>query len=337
MPREGFACAVDFMDRQNRQGTLRHRKDRSVRIRRAFTLIELLVVIAIIAILIGLLLPAVQKVREAASRMTCTNNLKQLGLALHSYHDTLGSFPGGRDPWPAPFSAQAHLLPFVEQQNLQNLVNFSLATSTGPNLTAAQTPIKLLTCPSDPGGGRVSGSAFGGNNYAGNVGSGINAGDYVTGDGVFLLKHPLGIRDITDGTSNTAAFSEICLGNGTTGGAGPNDPRHQFIQLSGSTPATPAACTPGAGTWDGMRGDRWINGGYLSTLYNHFALPNAPGVYDCINAANNYGLATARSWHTSGVNMMFCDGSVHFISNSVSSYTWQALGTRSGGEVPGDY
>src|SRR5262249_38482624 len=157
---------------------------------------------------------------------------------------------------------------------------------------------------------------------------------YVTGDGVFLLNRPIGFKDITDGTSNTAAFSEITLGNGVSGtGTPPSDPRQQFIQLPGSTPTTPATCSPGGATWSGNRGDRWINGGYLSTLYNHFAPPNAPNVYDCINAANNYGLATARSHHTGGVNLLLCDGSVRFTSNGIAPATWTALATRAGGEV----
>src|SRR5256714_7628567 len=120
--------------------------------RRAFTLIELLVVIAIIGILIALLVPAVQKVRAAASRATCQNNLHQLGIALHHHHDTYGFFPAGRDPWPKPFSAQAHLLPFVEQDSLKKLVDFSQPTSTGVNLTAATTPVKLFYCPADLAG-----------------------------------------------------------------------------------------------------------------------------------------------------------------------------------------
>jgi prepilin-type N-terminal cleavage/methylation domain-containing protein/prepilin-type processing-associated H-X9-DG protein len=307
-----------------------------MKVRSAFTLIELLVVIAIIAILIGLLVPAVQKVREAAARMQCGNNLKQLGLALHNYHDHLNSFPAGRDPWPKPFSAQAHLLPFVEQDNLQHLIDFSQPTSTGVNLTASQSVVKLFVCPSDPANGRVPGSAYAGNNYAGNVGTGINDGDYVTGDGVFLLNNPIGFHNITDGTSSTAAFCELLLGSGGTSSGGTADPRRQFIQLPGSTPTNPGTCTPGAAPWSGNRGDRWINGGYLSTLYNHYYPPNSNN-YDCINAANNFGLASARSNHTGGVNLLLCDGSVHFISNAISMTTWRARATRAGGEVVGDF
>ena len=264
--------------------------------RNGFTLIELLVVIAIIAVLIGLLLPAVQKVREASARSKCQNNLHQLAIALHNYTDQVGYFPAGRDPWPMPFSAQAHLLPYVEQGNLQNLIDFTQPTSTGVNLVAAQARVPLLVCPSDPANGRAPGSLYSGNNYAGCVGTGVNDGDYVTGDGVFLLTRPVGFKDITDGTSNTAAFSELTIGNGAVGpGPFPTDPRKQFAQLPGSTPTNLANCNPGGTmTWSGMRGDRWINGGYQATLYNHNAGPNTTLNFDCINAANNYGLATSR-------------------------------------------
>src|SRR5690348_8356920 len=243
--------------------------------------------------LIGLLLPAVQKVREAAARAQCTNNLKQLGLALHSYNDTLGSFPGARDSWPAPFSAQAHLLPFVEQANLQNLVNFNPPagsgdlTFTGSNAAAAAFTVKLFLCPSDSIGPKVPGSPYGASNYVCNVGTGMSAagvynGDYVTGDGVFLLRNPVRITDITDGTSNTAALSEALLGDGQTGGT---DVRHEAIMLSGSTQTTPAAC--GSGNTDGTHnGDIWINGGYWATAYNHYFSPNTSS-WDCLNTANN--------------------------------------------------
>jgi prepilin-type N-terminal cleavage/methylation domain-containing protein len=312
-----------------------------VRIRRGFTLIELLVVIAIIAILIGLLLPAVQKVREAASRTQCTNNLKQLGLALHNYNDTLGSFPGARDPWPAPFSAQAHLLPFVEQANLQNLVNFNPPagpgdlTYSGVNAAAAAFTVKLFLCPSDGISPKVPGCAYGASNYYCNVGTGMSAagvydGDYVTGDGVFLLTHPIRITDITDGTSNTACLSEALLGDGQSGGT---NVQREAIMLSGSTLTTPGAC--GSGPTDGTHpGNSWINGGYWATAYNHYFTPNTSS-FDCLNTANNYGLKAARSMHTNGVNLMLCDGSIHFTSNGISLYTWRALATRSGGEVLG--
>ncbi len=323
-----------------------------MRVRRAFTLIELLVVIAIIGILISLLLPAVQKVREAANRAKCQSNLKQFGLALQNYHDTMGFFPGVRDSYPLAFSAHAHLLPFMEQDNLYRLIDFTGArgaTSTykGVNAQAAETPVPIFSCPSDQGSvsggmGAVPGVTFGGTNYVSCVGTGASSsgvvnGDYVTGDGVFLLTYHVAIKDITDGLSNTAAFSESLYGNGLPAqspGSPPVDPALLATDINGSAmdPSTCAATT----TVTGQRGDRWINGGYLSTAYNHFTTPNST-TPDCLNTANNYGLKTARSRHPGGVNLLLCDGSVHFVTNGINLKTWQALATRAGGEVIGDY
>ncbi|HTN75263.1 MAG TPA: DUF1559 domain-containing protein [Pirellulaceae bacterium] len=295
--------------------------------RPGFTLVELLVVIAIIGVLVALLLPAVQAAREAARRSSCLNNMKQLTLALHLFHDARNQFPPGRSPWPTPFSTQAHLLPYMEQENLKNLIDFTQSTSTGINVTAANTEVKLFLCPTDGARGRVPNSVYAGCNYVGNVGTGVNNGDYATGDGVFLLNRPVGFQDLRDGSSSTAAFSESLIGDDQTTAI---DPRRQAVQLSGSTVTAPGAC--GSGPWTGKRGDRWINGGYLATLYNHAFAPNSSS-WDCLNASNNYGLKAARSDHPGGVMVSFCDGSSRFFSNQVSLVVWQALATRANGEV----
>lgn len=317
--------------------------------RTGFTLIELLVVIAIIAILIGLLLPAVQKVREAAARMSCSNNLKQLGLAMHNYEGANGAFPPGRNQFPRVVSAPARLLFYVEQANLQNLVDpdGTLAIGT-PNDAAAKFRVSLLVCPSDSQNGLVSGSAYFGTNYVANTGTGVTfdstgvIATYLTipqGNGVYC-QTPVKIGEIQDGLSNTAAFSESLLGNGQALAASPTDLasiRLAVLQVAGGGDPTPAACDAGSGTWFVRRGEQWINGHYARTLYNHYYPPNVAGKWDCGNTSGNKGLTAARSAHSGGVNLLLCDGSVRFVRDSIDVTTWRNLATRSGGEVLGDF
>ncbi len=219
--------------------------NRAIR-RGAFTLIELLVVIAIIGVLIGLLLPAVQKVRDAASRAQCTNNLKQIGLALHSYHDAMGSFPPGyMDGNPAGpntpdmdvgpgWGWAAYLLPFLEQQNVYNQINFSVGIGLGSNTAVSQVPLKVFQCPADPyqqsftawptsvvvahgnyvgcngwvecfanAGGDYNPSSDGGAAMDGDTGA-----TGAAGDGLFYRNSQNRIASVTDGLSNTIIVGE---------------------------------------------------------------------------------------------------------------------------------
>lgn len=328
--------------------------------RRAFTLIELLVVIAIIAILIGLLLPAVQKVRESAARTQCTNHLKQFGVAMHAYHSDRGRFPPGS---PLSFSGNdgylsqhVFLLPYFEQAAAYQRFNLAEGPFHATNLPAARQKIPFFLCPSDPQQGDVTLRLPGGmgwTNYHANCGTwvhltnkwdGVYGPDYTDPEipGVRAQK-PVRSDDITDGLSNTAAFAETCNGPYTSlNGGGP--PRSKIADCYdfGSTPAgTPAtvrialnardwktAPIPWSGDWR-YRGYPWSEGTPWRNWYNHIQPPNSV----CWRPNNWWKLITpASSYHSGGVNVTLGDGSVRFVADTVDADVWYAVGSRDGGE-----
>ncbi|MCI0461168.1 MAG: DUF1559 domain-containing protein [Gemmataceae bacterium] len=329
--------------------------------RSAFTLIELLVVIAIIAVLIGLLLPAVQKVREAAARLSCQNNLKQLGLALHNYESVYKTLPGAPTPnnlW--AFSVQARVLPFLEQENLQKLIDFNQPLMAGATpsarvvspaqAAAARTIVKTFLCPSDGQNpifvGFQNSSIWAGTNYMINAGSGTGTfyDNRFPTDGLFWQGLATRFADLTDGLSNTLLMAETLLGLGTnTLGPTPDDSKRQpaqagslvtMIPAGGSSPPLTLSICARPPSWVGDRAASWIWGLPWRTMFDAF-LPINSASPDCL--AHGNGFFAARSQHPGGVNVLLVDGSVRFLSNSIPLQTWRALSTRAGGEVVGNF
>jgi prepilin-type N-terminal cleavage/methylation domain-containing protein/prepilin-type processing-associated H-X9-DG protein len=318
------------------------------RSRSAFTLIELLVVIAIIAVLIALLLPAVQSAREAARRTQCVNNLKQIGLALHNYHDSLNSFPLGRVYFAAvgvndSFSPHSQFLPFMEQTTVYNTINFSLIWSAPGQATATATTIAGFLCPSDPHTYAFP-TGLAGNNYRSNEGNGLPFGWGVSDpnnvntslpapNGLFFADMVVTIAAVTDGTSNTAAFSEHLTGDFSNAISTPEDTFEP-----GTYPATVLQAIQQCNAIDTTNlsfqgystvGAPWIYGYHSTTSYNH---SNVPGGRSCMFPPLRI-MTTADSKHPGGVNVLMADGSVRFVKNSISQVTWSAIGSRNGSEV----
>jgi prepilin-type N-terminal cleavage/methylation domain-containing protein/prepilin-type processing-associated H-X9-DG protein len=305
--------------------------------RKAFTLIELLVVIAIISILIGLLLPAVQKVRGAAARLQCVNNLKQIGLASHSFHDSQNSltpgyvasssyFDGATDTSPG-WGWAAFLLPYIEQDNVANAINFNLPIEHPANATAVQSMMKIYLCPSDqtPSAAFAVPDAFGKtitlaapSSYAACVGGDESDTFGPNGLGIFYRNSHTRLIDIRDGTSQTIMVGERAWSNAQ-------------------------------GVWAGaiangviMRGARNPNPGNGAASYPASTLVLAHSHLNNARTDTDGGLDDFSSNHTGGSNFVFGDGSVHFIrsipGDTTTGFTpdgiaFQALGTRASGDL----
>ncbi len=323
--------------------------------RRGFTLVELLVVIAIIGILVGLLLPAVQSAREAARRMSCSNNLKQMGLALHNYHDTYRKFPPSgffnrfapSDAW----SVQARLLPQLEQANLERLIDWDY--SYGLQGLVAQTRVPVYVCPSEPRDlPRPDAKPHDPNFTHYPLNYGANMGEWFVydpktqqgGSGVFFPNSALGMGQISDGTSNTLAFSEVKAWTPYLRDGG------NPVASGVPSPTQPAQIAAWGGSFKADSGHtEWVDArvhqtGFTTTFTpnTRVSLSSGGNDYDVdfsssregkSTVAITYAAVTARSHHTGGVEVGLVDGSVHLISEAIDGRVWRGLGSRAGGEV----
>ena len=313
-----------------------------IRRRSGFTLIELLVVIAIIAVLIALLLPAVQQAREAARRSQCKNNLKQLGLAMHNYHDVYAVFPPagvwrlGVDTDVAHWSLQARLLPYLDQANMTNMINFNYgykapfpADLNVQNETVANTKVSIFLCPSEPNSQQKSSGRWP-LTYGANMGRFFvwNPQNGQFGTGAFGPNSRTGTRDMTDGVSNTLMFSEV---------RGYQPYLIQAMEDESSLPSDLNATTGDTAH------NEWCEGRSLQQGFTTLYGPNSHAT-DFLTAKDSKSgttitnaIITSRSTHVGIVNAALLDGSVRSISSNINLLTWQNLGARADGQILGEF
>jgi prepilin-type N-terminal cleavage/methylation domain-containing protein len=322
--------------------------------RPAFTLVELLVVIAIIGVLVALVLPAVQAAREAARRMACGNNLRQVGLALQNFEATHKCFPSSLRPTPvdahgffAGWSAPAQILPYLEQGNLCQGIDFSVAYSSQPQISQMRIP--MLICPAEMRA-KQKFDAMGNPvhfplNYVANQGPWFvfNPAPREGSHGAFRHYDPLRPAMITDGLSNTLGFAEVKA-------------YASYLRNSSVTSLTqPIPSSPGdicrlGGDFklDGAHVE-WVDGKVHETGFTTTFPPNSKvrceaiggqQDLDWVNQAEGrsttvptFAAMTSRSHHPCGVQTVMMDGSVHFVPNSIDRAVWQGLSTREGGET----
>ena len=326
-------------------------------VRSGFTLIELLVSVSIISLLVALLLPAVQGAREAARRMHCANNLKQIGIALQSYHATHDCFPADvtpaiRSDAPPPssrvqwLSALSKLLIYLDATSTYNAINFEVEhfpprTGTVPdpiNATAYHTTIGTFLCPSDALTGPQR------NSYRGNVGVGpsvaTSAESPDSGNGFYTFPGYTSAAWFPDGLSHTAAYSErLCGSKGIDGFATERDlayvdspPDCLYRDADHALDCCRAASR--RSSFFTNSGSSWLFSGRLDTTYCHAQEPNGVIVDGTSRTYTSvWGITTARSWHRGGVNVLMGDGSTRFVSERAQRQVWRSLGTRNGSEL----
>lgn len=321
-----------------------------------FTLVELLVVMGILAILVALLLPAVQAARESARRMDCQNHQRQIGLAMHGYLGARSHFPAGAisRPYAAEpttphnfyrWSALAQVMPFMERSETFAELEMSVPLYGRDfqvlpvNRAGVARLISDFLCPSDQ---RAPVHAlFGPTNYAASAGTGAHGGSPFDADGIFYINSHLRVKKIRDGLSKTIALSESILGQAVAAGTPREsaDPRFVYA-FARSVPLTDAGCAATAfWNFSDPRGFSWANGEYRASLYNHYYPPNSVE-FDCLAAKITgpitqlyaaYGWRAARSLHPGGVFATLADGSVQFVADDIDPPIWRALASRADG------